>query len=372
MKPQYNRRQMLFLAFTAFLAPATRLIPETTAAISGSGSWLVPFVALPFALLYLVFLTYFLNNRRLGEGTAELIVRAVGSRVGHTLLFVIGLYMFFYCGFLLRTGASRFVTTIYSAAEPNPFILTGIILGTLAALGPMKAIVRSAKIFGLFLIAVEVFVLLLSLDGVDLDRLLPVFDPDASALIGGAVPIVNVFVGILAYVSFAEFGSAPETGRTRSYGVWLIWCTLLLTLVTAAIVGSYGAELTSVLVHPFFTLTRGISLLNALERVEAFIVAVWLFPDFIMLSLMMSCGLRCLRLSFGFKPQETERTFSFKNGRALIVLGILAIVLTLLLIPNDAAHLKRFGEETVPLLNFALTLGILPVCCLIGKVRGRI
>lgn len=373
MKAQYNRRQMLYLAFVVFLAPATRLIPETTAALSGSGSWLAPLIALPFALLYLLFLDRFLKNRKSGEGMAEVILRASGARLGGSVLFIIGVYMFFYCGFLLRSGASRFITTIYSESDAGVFIATGLILGTIAALGPMKAVVRSAKLFGIFIIGVELFVLLLSLDGVDFDRLLPIFDPDLSALLMGATPVVNVFLGILAYVSFAEFGQSVQGGRFKSYALWLVLCSLLLTLITAAIVGSYGAKLTSTLVHPFFTLTRGISLLNALERVEAFIVAVWIFPDFIMLGLLLSCGMRCLRLSFGFKPKDDgEKMLSMQNGRFLIIPGLCLTLAVALLIPQKTSVLKLFSELIVPILNCSVALVLLPLCFVAGKLRKRI
>lgn len=373
MKARYNRRQMLYLAFAVFLAPATRLIPETTAAIAGSGSWLAPIITLPFAFLYLLFLCYFLKSRRAGEGTGEVILRAAGPRLGTSVLFIIGIYMFFYSGFLLRTGTARFVTTIYSESTSSVFVVTGLILGTIAALGPMKAVVRSAKIFGIFIIAVELFVLLLSLDGVEFTRLLPIFDPDPGAFLLGAAPVVNVFVGVLAYVSFAEFGEAPARGRFRSYGIWLLLCSLLLTLISCAIVGTYGAKLTASLVHPFFTLTRGISLLNTLERVEAFIVAIWIFPDFIMLGLMLGCGRRCLQLAFGFLPSADEKKMlSPKNGRALILLGLAVTVATTLLIPSSSGAMKLFGEIVVPAANCFVTLILLPLCCLVGKLRKTI
>ena len=47
MKPDYNRRQLLYLCFVIFLAPAVRLIPVTTASAAGSASWLSPLLALP-------------------------------------------------------------------------------------------------------------------------------------------------------------------------------------------------------------------------------------------------------------------------------------------------------------------------------------
>lgn len=372
MKYDYNRRQLLYLCFVIFLAPAVRLIPVSTAAIAGSASWLSPFLALPISILYLLFLAAFMRDRRSGEGAAELLLRSGGRICGTAALVLVALFLFFYCGFILHSGASRFIATIYPAASPKPFIYTTLILGTLAALGPMKAIVRSAKIFALVIIAVLLFVILLSLDSVSLERLLPLIPEKPSALLSSTLPVADVLVGAVVYTAFAEGGSAPCVGRVRAYSRWMLLCALLLSLMTAAVVGSYGAALTSELVYPFFTLARGISLFGSLERVEAFIVAIWLFPDFITFALMAASGLHCLRLAFGYRPAaDPKRSLSPKNGRWLMLPGIALTLATTLLIPSDAASLKMLGECIVPLLNAGVALVIFPLCFLVGRLRRK-
>ena len=86
MKPDYNRRQLLYLCFVIFLAPAVRLIPVTTASAAGSASWLSPLLALPISLAYLLFLTEFMKSRRTGEGAGELMLRFGGPVVGPAAL----------------------------------------------------------------------------------------------------------------------------------------------------------------------------------------------------------------------------------------------------------------------------------------------
>ena len=370
MKPDYNRRQLLYLCFVIFLAPAVRLIPATTASAAGSASWLSPLLALPISLAYLLFLTEFMKNRRTGEGAGELMLRFGGPVVGPAALVLTAAFLFFYCGFLLHSGASRFTSTIYPAATPQPFIYTALVIGTVAALGPMKAIVRSAKIFALLIIAVLLIVVLLAIDSLSLERLLPIIPEKPSALLKSTLPVTDVLTGAVVYTAFAEFGAPVYSGRFRAYARWMLLCAVLLSLMTAAIVGSYGATLTAELAYSFFTLTRGISLFGSLERVEAFIVAIWLFPDFITFALMAASGMRCLQLAFGYRPSaDPKRRSSFKNGRWLIFPGIAATLATTFFIPSDAESLKVLSEVVVPILNAGVLLLILPLCYVTGRLK---
>ena len=141
----YNRRQLMALAFVFSLAPMMRLIPKGSVEYAGSGSWLTPFIALPFILIYIVFLSAFLKNRKTGEGMGEMIRRSAGSVAGGIALVLIACNAIFYCGFILRSGADRFTAGIYTAANPPPFIIVMLILGLIAALGTKKLLSAPQK-----------------------------------------------------------------------------------------------------------------------------------------------------------------------------------------------------------------------------------
>lgn len=372
MKHAYNRRQLLALAFVFSLAPMIRLIPKFCADPAGSGCWLCPIIALPFILLYIFFLSAFLKNRRNGEGMGEMIKRSMGNLFGSAVLVLIAANALFYCGFILRSGADRFITGIYTAATPWPFVFVMLALGLLAALGPKKAIVRAAKIFTPTLAAVLVLVLIFGLTTIDADNLFPLAENGFIPLLLGAAPIFNVYVGALTYISFFEGLSPQENGRSRAYSLWMLPITLLLTAHITAIVGNHGASLTAQLTHPFFTMLRNVTLFNTIERIEAFVVALWVLPDFIVFSAALTVAVKCLFLAFDYKPSEEAALTDMKNGRWLIPLCGAAAAAVALTLSKNAQVMQHYSSVVIPTLNLAVAVAILPLCFMVGKIRRKI
>lgn len=366
MKNSYNTRQLRALTFLAFLVPVMRIVPKFTARAAGSGAWLAPFIALPFILLYIYFLSSLLSGRKDGEGLGEMLLKSGGNVFGKPTLIITGLFALFYCGFVLRSGADRYVSTIYPTGKPWPFVFIMLALALIAALGKKKALVRSAKVFLPILLFVLILVLAFSLSTADLALLLPVANDGALPLLYAAFPILNVTVGMLAYSAFLETECERERTRAKSYILWFLPVCILFSAIIAAIVGNYGAPLTAELTHPFFTMIRDVTLFNTVERIEAFMVTLWVFPDFIVAALMMIVAEHSLRLGFGFNPNLGK---SLNNGRWIILLDAVIIGTVAVLLPEDSAKMAKLSELYVPIANLALTAVLYPICFAVGKLR---
>lgn len=372
MKESYNRRQLLALAFVFAMAPVTRLLPRYSAKLSGSSAWLGPLIALPFLILFIMYISAFMDRRQAGEGLAETVLRSVGGTAGSIVLFLVAAFALFYCGFIVRSGADRYISTIYPAGGPLPFVLVMFAIGLLATLGPAKAFVRAAKLFAPLLITVLALVLLFSLATLKPANLLPLTGGGIPETLLGAVPVLNILFGTLTYAAFLEGPCPREQRRGAAWSGWALIICGFLALYTAAIIGNYGALLTENLSHPFFTMIRDVTIFRTIERIEAFVVALWVYPDFIVLCTMLTLGSKCLRLSFGFRPQEEEKKFfDMKNGRWLIPAGAVIAAAVALLLPKDALVMEKLSELYVPAANFAVTLVILPLCFLAGALRKR-
>ena len=68
--------------------------------------------------------------------------------------------------------------------------------------------------------------------------------------------------------------------------------------------GAFGAPLTAQLARPFFVLVRTLSFFRTVERVEALVVMLWIFPDFLITALFLWAGQYSLRLLCGFHPDD--------------------------------------------------------------------
>ena len=171
--------------------------------------------------------------------------------------------------------------------------------------------------------------------------------------------------------------AAPEEIRYETYddfhgstlsrsALWLGGLALGLTAVGGAIQGRFGAALSARLTAPFFALVRNQVFFRSLERLEALVVALWIFPDFLLTGMTLQAAQLCLRTALGTPPTAGERRFSLQNGRWLIWLcGASAIALGLTLVPDPAA-LLLWSRRVIPagslLVSLVLLPGLLALC----------
>lgn len=372
-KFSYNRRQLMPLATVFFLSPALRLVPSGTAELSGRAAWISVPAALPMLLLYMLFLSRFLARRQEGESLAELSLRALGPGLGRVVLFALALWFLVYGGFMLRSGAVRIITTIYPNSSTEIFIISMGLLGLYAALGAERTLVRSAKIINPAVIAVLLLVLSFSLVSVQRENLLPLTVFDAAGTFKGSLASLGVAC-VSMYMCFFLGGLDCESkGFFKDLALWSLGTLGLLFWLNTAIIGSFGAELTTRLSQPFFALIRNLVFFRSLERVEALVVSLWIFSDFILISLCLQSAQRALRRTLGFDADYAgQRLTDLGSGRFLIWLcGISAIVFGCL-IAREPESLEFWSRQLIPGVNLSVALLVLPGIYIIGRVKKRI
>lgn len=372
MKLNYDRRQLMALIFVSSLAPAVRLIPKFNAQTAGSASWVAPIVALPFLVLYVWFLSAFLAERRSGEGLGEMIMRTNGRVFGSVVLGGTAAFLIFCCGFILRSGAERFICTIYPAGNAWPFVIVMLALGLIAALGPRKALLRSARIFSPMLVVVLVLVLIFALTNIDFNLILPLTKGDPDKLGFAAIPMFEIYAGIFVYSAFFERPRELARSRAKAYSLWLVPVCLLFCLLCAAAIGNYGAELISRFNYPFFAMIQNVAVFKTIERIEALVVALWVLPDFIIFAMMLIVASHCLRLVFGYVPETQDAAMrDMSNGRWLIPSSAALMLFVAVLLDMDSDNLNFYSQLIVPAASLAISCVLIPVSYVVGKLRSK-
>ena len=227
-----TRRQITAMCFLILLSPATRLIPGAAARAAGHAGWLCPIAAAPLCALVAVFISRVMKNKGCGEGLGEVILRAF-PRFGRCVLLIYGLWLALYAGFALRSGAARFIYTIYTGSSPWPFVAVGLAVGIVAALGSVKRLARSAELFRALLLLAVVPIIGFGLAQLDWDELLPVSYLDAPGVSLGALEVLGTVSFVLVNVPFLETGS-PIEKRSRSMSAWSVRICLFLAAIVAA------------------------------------------------------------------------------------------------------------------------------------------
>ena len=188
MDQKLSPAQCHCLCFVAMLSPLLRLLPGVVTDWAGSAGWVSCLLSfLPLLALYVI-LNRLQESFPQSVGFDHIFTRIFGQIGGKSLLFLWSLWLVFHSGFLLRSGAHRFIDTIYPTARPPFFIWVTAAICTVAALGHLKPLARSAKIFLPLLVAVLGLVILFSFGDVELAFLLPVKKSQLGGILS-AIPI---------------------------------------------------------------------------------------------------------------------------------------------------------------------------------------
>ena len=355
-----NPRQFAAIGFMSILSPMVRGIPAETAELAGSGAWLsVLFAAAPLAVA-VYFLCLLAGNRR---GMAAALTEALGSICGKLLLTLYALWFLFLAAFILRTGADRFIGTIYPGSGPQIFVIVMLIACLPAAMGSLKALGRASMIFRPVLLIVLALVFGFALPKANLTGLWQISGEDEMGIMRGSLSVVGPMCMCL-YLAFAGDQTTERVKPTLLF-LWLGIALLIAELLCVSTIGAFGAEMTGQLRNPFFAMVRDMSFFGSIERVDAVIVAIWVFSDFVLISLLLFFAAKTVRFIFSIQAEE---------GRACAVAVACAAIslIAALLMAKDAITLDTVTQTIVPPLTLLFVFVLPPLVLLIGRLRGKL
>ena len=121
-----------------------------------------------------------------------------------------------------------------------------------------------------------------------------------------------------------------------------------------------------ILTRPFFVLVRNLVFFNSVERVEALIVMLWIFPDFLQVSLLLHAAQYSLRLIIGKDARyRSKSVFDMGEGRYMIWLCFAAVLATALLIAPDSVSMNLWSQRIIPIINLCYAFVVLPLVYII-------
>ncbi len=358
MRDRCTLGQLLALCSVAALTPALRLLPGASASLAGALGWLSILLALPFAAAYGCFLWRFARRRREGEALSALWLRAAGDRAGALLLALCGLWLLFYAGFTLRDSARRLIETVYPQADRRLFVLPLGLLAAVAGAGELRRLVRCAKLLLPLLVGAITLTLLFALPELRAENLLPAGGEAPLSVLKGMLPTLDVAALILTLLFFLSDG-LPDEARYRSVALRILLLGALMAGLSAAVIGAFGHELAARLTQPYFSMVRNLIFFRSLERMEALLVALWLFSDFLLTSALLLAARRCLQPLLG------------EGAWLPWALGAAALPLGCLLAP-EAAAFDLLSKRVIPAANAAVCLLLIPGVFLIGRLRRKL
>ena len=211
-------------------------------------------------------------------------------------------------------------------------------------------------------------VLVFAVPGLNVNNLLPVTVQDLPGVARSGLTVFGIGAAVLFFGAFTGGRTPPAPGRGRAAVWWCVRMCVLVTLLSAFAIGILGAELTAKLTHPFFTMLRNVSLFHAVERFGALVIGLWVLPDFVLVAMLLTLAVNCLRAAC----TRNAQLFARKNPPALVLLCAAAVGAGALLLAQNAFDTDALQTNVVPRLNLAL-LGLGTVgTYLTGRARKTI
>ncbi len=367
-----SRWQLLSIGFLSLLSPIIRLVPTQAVRAAGPFAWISALLSIiPVGLLFLLANRFF-KNAAPSEGFGELIIRAVGPVIGRIVLCLFALWLIYYSSFALRSGADRYVASIYQNSSPVIFITIMLGMAHISALGIFRALGRAAEVFLPLLVVVLGLIFIFSFGDVDMRALPPPALDDVPAILKG-VPIISIVMSVSLYVGFLEGRIRNNAARLKTISLWALLMTLTVALLCTVTVGCFGYELTSSFNYPFFVMVRNISVFDFLERLEAIVMALWVITDYMLISILLRVLCTIVRIVIGMPPEEGSARFTdFKNGRWITWLISLAVLITAIIPKQNSFALANLSRHVVPFINLCFNFGLFPLVVFIGLLRKRV
>jgi hypothetical protein len=356
MKNQISLREYLVVLFVAVLSPLVKIVPTRQAQTVGTGGWLTMLVVL-VPILVLVWVISKVG-RSLPErvGLGEVLCLCTGQGIGKALCVCYGVWFTLRATIGLRLCAERFVSTLYPDTAIDIFLLVTAALEWWLGRKKLPVMARTAQVFFYAVSLTVGIVLIMGISDVHLYNVFPFWTESIPKLAESCVPVLGI-VGI-GVGSLFLFGQVTDRrgGLKLTIG-WAVGLCLLLTALAFVVMGSFGASMVERMQIPFFNLAKEVQIEGAIERLEALVVAMWVFTDVILLGLML---------------RSAQKAFSCAVGGEEIKL-VSPLLLVLLpgayLITGSAFSMEELYKRLFAMGDMVFFYGVPLAVVIVGKMR---
>ena len=360
-KDVINMRQLMAMAFVSVMSSILHRLPEASVSISGvPASWLAPLAAAVPILIIAWVMNRLVRNRNDGDGLINVFMNILGTRLGKLLSLLYAIWSILYAGLILRSGAERFLSTVYGGQSLSVFIVVGLVIAVIGATGRLTSLASSAEIFVLFLAGMFLIVFGFSIYSINPENLLSISVLDAVPVMRASIPVIYT-VAPFVYLYFLAGGVRKSEKALGTTVRWLISILIIVLLLLVATIGTFGVNLTGVIQSAFFSMARNISIFGTVERIESLVVVIWVAADFVMVASMIMVACEIVSVVF----EASER-------RALVIPCGIAVLLAACFCAPNAFALEIIFDSVVPVVTIALIYAVMPLVLIIGWIRKKV
>lgn len=353
-KGKISIRQALIFVFISITSPLLRILPSYSS-ISKEASWIVPIVSLVFLTLYIFVLDEITKNHK-DKNLSEIFEIIFGKFIGKLVTVIFLMWAIFLLALYLRYFAERYLSTIMRDAYIEFLLITILFVAYYIAKNNIEYLARMFEIFFVVITILIVGTALITFTQIKKENLLPITTYDILPILKSSV----YYIGILSFMIWPFFFSTQISCKDKFKSnafKYIFFTAIVSVLVIVSTLGSLGVEITQNFQIPFFILSKSISILDSIERIEAIYIAIWTIADVAIVVLFSKIIINILKNLFKLKSEKST------------LLPILLIEYTLsLFLARNSFELFDFSD-IVGTVNVIVCVAIPVVALIIQKLR---
>ncbi len=359
-----SKRQIFRLLTYDLLGIGTLLLPPVLAGEPGKNGMLAILLGIGAGVCFFLLIGLLINFQKENESYPALLKRCFGKVLGMVILFYYILYYLCLGGYVTYIFGHLMITDLLK--NQSFYWIAAGILG-LAVYGIAQGIEGRARVYEIlfwFLMVPLLIMLFFAARDVEIPRLFPLYPTDKeeyrSVFLGGYYSFEVFSLGGFA-LFLAPFAKKKKEIRGAGIGAVLFSGGIML-LLYGILQGMFGVKEVEALEYPAVTLMSMIQIPGGFfQRQDAFMVAIWFFTVFALLSSSMF-----------YAAENLKALFNGKKEKPLIAAAAIAFF-------GIAVWCYRSSEFTKMLHRLFLyaatplvvAIPLLTVLCLALKKKGR-
>lgn len=358
-KGKISLRQAMFLFLTITFSPSVRLLPNYAAIYGKQAGWLAPIVT----FLIMIPIIYMLHNiyKTYKNAAFTYIMNDIcGIFAGKTITILYIIWITILNALYVRYYAERLLSVLLPHVNIAIFIIAMLFTVFVVLRKSMVVLARMNEIILAIIVIVFLFSIAFSLPEIKVNNLLPVSRLDI-------VPILRSNIGILAiwaYFPFIFLFSDIINNKEKIKRIGMETFTFLVIVTTVVIIapiGILGASIVEISPIPFYSTVKQIALFDTIERIESFLVSLWIISDFVIVAV------------FTFMVMDMfKTTFKLTETRPLVSMYLIFLYFLSLYISRSIFELQDFSDIILIPANIIFGIGIPILIFTIGKIRKKI
>lgn len=354
-------RQAMIMLLVITYSPTMRLVPQYTAKYAKQAGWLAPVVSFGIVFLLVIVLDRIYKKYHDEDvSLMDIMYDIFGKYAGKIVVAAYILFLTALIAFYARFYSERLVSTIVKDIDIRVFLIVIFVLAAIVMRSELVVVARMCEIIFYVLLFIFTLIIIFAIPNVDLKNITPISYNDILPITRASLATTNIWILItLIYIFSDKFWDKKNIKKmTMATNIFHLCVTPPLIITS---IGAFGYALVERLPFPYLVTIKQISLFHTLERLEPYIVALWVASDFIIVLLFSYMLLHMLK-----------SLFNLHEVKQMINIYLLFVYFFSLYIARTKFELDYFTNVVEIPLKILFCFIIPVLILLVGKIRKKV